>query len=51
MLLESCSSMKNSKSHRLGRHLKVQDYVEWIKWMKYLFVQGSKESTLVRRSR
>lgn len=45
MLVESRSSMKDSKSRRLGRHLKAQDYVEWIKWMKYLFVQDSKEST------
>lgn len=45
MLVENYSNMKDSKSCCLGRDLKVQDYVEWIKWMKYLFIQGSKEST------
>lgn len=48
MLVESYSGMVDSKSRHLKRDFKVQDHVKWIKWMKYLFVQGSKEST--RRS-
>lgn len=44
MLVENYSSMKDSGSHCFRKDLK--DDVEWIKWMKYLFVQGTKESTL-----
>lgn len=51
MLVENYSRMKDSGSCCLRKDFK--DHVEWIKWMKYLFVQDSKESiaSLIRRSR